>query len=417
MVTNGRDRKRAKTEDEKEQRRVERVLRNRRAAQSSRERKRLEVEALEEEKRIIEREKDDLRRRLDVMEARNRALQAQLDNMTQGGARPVFRGVSPTTSDLNAPSAVDFSHGLFSPRVSGSDDRIASPPTSSLKTVNPASLSPEPTSEDARQSSNATISDLTQHPAAMLCDLPCQSELPCQPWTTLLPTSSSPSPLAPPFLLSLLVLILPTISRILSPLYLPLRSIRDSSPLPLSPSPLLLSTIISLVTTPASSSPLMQLLVSQIPTPSWTSTWPISSRTLTSSRPLPRSPVNLRLNLLRQFLASSPHVARPLLDATMRALRSVATSELVDVSMVTDGSRGPVYCVDGPGQTADWATLMSLACALRQFLAEHRREGDRQFKVRATASRKQRRRIHTANGKHEYANGPQGEVLEAHSSE
>uniref|UniRef100_A0A0D2YD48 BZIP domain-containing protein n=1 Tax=Fusarium oxysporum (strain Fo5176) TaxID=660025 RepID=A0A0D2YD48_FUSOF len=40
-------RKRAKTEDEKEQRRVERVLRNRRAAQSSRERKRQEVEALE----------------------------------------------------------------------------------------------------------------------------------------------------------------------------------------------------------------------------------------------------------------------------------------------------------------------------------------------------------------------------------
>lgn len=47
-------RKRAKTEDEKEQRRVERVLRNRRAAQSSRERKRLEVEALEQRNKELE---------------------------------------------------------------------------------------------------------------------------------------------------------------------------------------------------------------------------------------------------------------------------------------------------------------------------------------------------------------------------
>jgi len=42
--TNLPPRKRAKTEDEKEQRRIERVLRNRAAAQTSRERKRLEVE-------------------------------------------------------------------------------------------------------------------------------------------------------------------------------------------------------------------------------------------------------------------------------------------------------------------------------------------------------------------------------------
>ena len=47
-------RKRAKTEDEKEQRRVERVLRNRRAAQSSRERKRQEVEALEQRNAALE---------------------------------------------------------------------------------------------------------------------------------------------------------------------------------------------------------------------------------------------------------------------------------------------------------------------------------------------------------------------------
>ncbi|KAF4991325.1 hypothetical protein FGRMN_7888 [Fusarium graminum] len=52
--TNLPPRKRAKTEDEKEQRRVERVLRNRRAAQSSRERKRQEVEALEKRNQELE---------------------------------------------------------------------------------------------------------------------------------------------------------------------------------------------------------------------------------------------------------------------------------------------------------------------------------------------------------------------------
>ncbi|CAK7234344.1 transcription factor that binds to CRE motif [Sporothrix bragantina] len=60
--TNLPPRKRAKTEDEKEQRRVERVLRNRRAAQSSRERKRLEVEALEIRNRELEEQLAKVRR-------------------------------------------------------------------------------------------------------------------------------------------------------------------------------------------------------------------------------------------------------------------------------------------------------------------------------------------------------------------
>ncbi|KAG0640892.1 hypothetical protein HOY80DRAFT_774474 [Tuber brumale] len=48
-TTNLPPRKRAKTAEEKEQRRIERVLRNRVAAQSSRERKEKQVEALKEE--------------------------------------------------------------------------------------------------------------------------------------------------------------------------------------------------------------------------------------------------------------------------------------------------------------------------------------------------------------------------------
>jgi transcriptional activator HAC1 len=79
---NPQSRKRAKTEDEKEQRRVERVLRNRRAAQSSRERKRQEVEALEAEKKAIERRNQELEMRLANMEAKNLMLQRELEQFT-----------------------------------------------------------------------------------------------------------------------------------------------------------------------------------------------------------------------------------------------------------------------------------------------------------------------------------------------
>ncbi|KAL6718281.1 hypothetical protein ACLMJK_004369 [Lecanora helva] len=62
--TNLPPRKRAKTDDEKEQRRIERVIRNRQAAQTSRERKRQEVEKLEGEKMSIEQQNDMLKARL-----------------------------------------------------------------------------------------------------------------------------------------------------------------------------------------------------------------------------------------------------------------------------------------------------------------------------------------------------------------
>ncbi|RDW71825.1 hypothetical protein BP5796_07859 [Coleophoma crateriformis] len=63
-------RKRAKTEDEKEQRRLERLLSNRLAAEKSRERKRKEFEALKAEKEDVERKNQDLEMRLAEIEAR-----------------------------------------------------------------------------------------------------------------------------------------------------------------------------------------------------------------------------------------------------------------------------------------------------------------------------------------------------------
>lgn len=63
--------RRAKTEEEKEQRRVERLLRNRKAAEASRGRKRAEMEGLE--KKVVEQA-----RVIDELRRRNRELEGQL---------------------------------------------------------------------------------------------------------------------------------------------------------------------------------------------------------------------------------------------------------------------------------------------------------------------------------------------------
>ncbi|KAF9869277.1 hypothetical protein CkaCkLH20_13238 [Colletotrichum karsti] len=180
--TNLPPRKRAKTEDEKEQRRVERVLRNRRAAQSSRERKRLEVEALER---------------------RNKELEAALSNVTKANQLLVeelnkFRRDSGMLTRSSSPLDPLRSNSVtLSPELFGSQDGHR-PPMDDAKslvddlmtssqnnaTVNPASLSPElsPIAEtdeaDAEENKTAettgnSSSDLTQRPAAMLCDLQC----------------------------------------------------------------------------------------------------------------------------------------------------------------------------------------------------------------------------------------------------
>ncbi|KAJ2896571.1 Transcriptional activator hac1 [Zalerion maritima] len=131
--TNLPPRKRAKTDDEKEQRRVERVLRNRRAAQSSRERKRAETEKLEMRNRELESKVATLQRSnmflLDTLKQAKAggqlhidspALEALINNPTLG------RSVFPAT-DQPPSSASSSSMGNFGARDA---------------TVDPARLSP-----------------------------------------------------------------------------------------------------------------------------------------------------------------------------------------------------------------------------------------------------------------------------------
>ncbi|KAF4982677.1 hypothetical protein FZEAL_1739 [Fusarium zealandicum] len=128
--TNLPPRKRAKTEDEKEQRRVERVLRNRRAAQSSRERKRLEVEALEKRNKQLE----DM---LHESQKTNLVLAQELDRFRRTSGI-VTRSSSPLDSLRENP--VTLSQELFSSQDAHKAlEDLMNPHTT---TVNPSSISP-----------------------------------------------------------------------------------------------------------------------------------------------------------------------------------------------------------------------------------------------------------------------------------
>lgn len=358
--TNLPPRKRAKTEDEKEQRRVERVLRNRRAAQSSRERKRLEVEALEERNKELE-------AMLRQVQQTNLALveelhKAQRNSGVMARAAPSFDGM---------PNAVTFSQELFSSQDGHNtllkqagrsiEDLLMS--TQTNNTVNPQSLSPaltpvpdeededqdlddEPATSatpaaDVRATSEEAYTDATQHPAAMLCeDLQCRSVKAPRSWLT---TSQQQLPPALALVLPIQLLLAST-SAMLSIFQRPLMqiamSLRVGSSLP--PTPAILNTIIWLVTTPRPSlsrqPPLAANLKSSTSTTTSTTSSTCShlaatssssttSRTTTAQSQPARLSSTLRLKSLRKILSSSPTLARPLLDATMVALRLASSEE------------------------------------------------------------------------------------------
>lgn len=177
--TNLPPRKRAKTDDEKEQRRVERVLRNRRAAQSSRERKRQETEALAQKNKDLEAAVLELQRA-------NAMLQQELKKV-----RPDLGGAaaSPSSNSMTLSQPLFPSHemnGLLQPSQASMDliEELVNKSNQTPKTVNPASISPaltpvpeepefEPAKEElstaapraaeASQTDNST--PMTQYPA------------------------------------------------------------------------------------------------------------------------------------------------------------------------------------------------------------------------------------------------------------
>ncbi|PSR94002.1 hypothetical protein BD289DRAFT_472693 [Coniella lustricola] len=310
--TNLPPRKRAKTEDEKEQRRVERVLRNRRAAQSSRERKRQETEALATRNQELE-------NALIALTQKFNALEKELRRV-----KPELGGIS-TSSD----SQLTFSQPLFAcpsaaPQVAEAENasqETMSQPTLDLinslvrqqqadgetpKTVDPTCISPaltpiaeEPSEEPVTVTLDSSLlqqpapvteavadstTRLTQYSAAVLCDLQCQRLV-----ETTTPSFSAVSELQ--------TMALHFSRTFFTFMLLAMYHLQKQTQL---------ISIIKLVTNTTSTS----LLRGTTTCP----TLPTPTTTTNSCKPL-------RLRLLRQLLTSNRQLARPLLDATLEVLR------------------------------------------------------------------------------------------------
>ncbi|KAL9627213.1 MAG: hypothetical protein Q9164_007671 [Protoblastenia rupestris] len=176
--TNLPPRKRAKTDDEKEQRRIERVLRNRAAAQSSRERKRQEVEKLEGEKATIEQQNQYLKDRLLAVEHEKFMLTQQVAKMS--AQMKLLRPGSPASTATAASPPLESQ--IFDPHKIKQevDDYPLALPTpqtynSPSTTTYSASQSPAQPSLCYDDDSLTSSPDMTQHPAEMLCDLQCHN--------------------------------------------------------------------------------------------------------------------------------------------------------------------------------------------------------------------------------------------------
>lgn len=208
----------------------------------------------------------------------------------------------------------DYSFALPTPQKSIDHSLFSSRPSSSC------SLSPSPSEIGLGLSAFNLPSDLTQHPAAMLCGLQCQSEA---AWLASFPPAIRQHPRRAAFIhLLSLTLVSLVYSRLLHPLRLIFHSIRTGSPLPttISPraTPMIFLLINWLISTPASLTPPTTTSSSTTTTPP---TRPNASTTPSTPLFSARPPI-FRLRLLRRLLFCSPALARPLRDATSQAMRT-----------------------------------------------------------------------------------------------
>src|ERR1700761_4256066 len=160
--TNLPPRKRAKTADEKEQRRIERVKRNRLAAHNSRERKRQEVEALLTHNMALEQRLKDMETELTAY--RQMFPKANIEK-------------APVREDLSAHSHAllmeSFQNESKSSTIAPSQASFESPDSLLSTLDSPIDTAPSTPGNEM----TANDSDPTQHSAAMLCDLPCRSDI------------------------------------------------------------------------------------------------------------------------------------------------------------------------------------------------------------------------------------------------
>lgn len=360
--------KRAKTEEEKEQRRCERIVRNRKAAATSRDRKKMEFERLEQENKIL---REQLAQQQAIIQA-----------MQNGQPLPTFSQQAPVQFTANAPPtpaslAVEPHTGTSTPRASSPTISVISlsnrPPQKSSPTLTASlfiknetpemnstfahdspsfdglsdlgsldSFNPSPALDDmithtisnpqsALESfANIENSGLTQYPAAVLCN-----GLQCQPESMI-----SSSRLNNKWINSVLIIQL-MVLNVMSNIYS--KTMLSTMSQILTSLEQILPRLLSDKRTADMILPLMHSLIT-LPT------------TETPSRRV------FRMAFLRRLLACSPASASPLSEAIARALQRQSSAEAIKES-----SR------DG----LSWASLLTMRwaimCVEREMMLHNKR--------------------------------------------
>ena len=271
-------------------------------------------------------------------------------------------------------------------------------------TLDPRSSFSSASSSSSRSSSpshldlngNASSSDMTQHPAAMLCGLQCQSEAAWRPSAILdsPPDEAHSQRMRTLYILTTLHLYLTLLSTVSSSLLHPLSqlfiSLKTGSPLkPMTMTPMLFHLIRWLISTPVN--PLTSAMKPK--THSLLSISMISiPKTNSISSPPHRLSTTFRISLLRRLLACSPALARPLKDATGRALQMKTSYALRGNSIDSFIERSGIEKVKGCAETmvvgamkgdawqGDWEFQKKMAAALNA-IEKHNCKGKRRFEV------------------------------------
>jgi transcriptional activator HAC1 len=332
-------RKRAKTAEEKEQRKNERILRNRRAADKSRQRQKAAVADLEVKTNRIEQENAMLRQVLASYQQRFGVpddLQVPMSTSTQ------------PTDLMSAPSPYDLDEDEVQTPATSLDYDTPAPEshptlvhTNSSTPVNhnsPALTSTLNLADDHTQAEAAiqsgydslpSTSVLTQYPAAVLCDLQCQTEGGrCQP--CLHPSQAFRLGLSQLLQMIQYLAIFQTYSTLtLWPMYQIFQILGQK---------LATSSVEQTFPSILNSFPLIHSLISMPSTPT--------------------RPAVFRMKLLSRLLACSPVMARLLLTATDRALQQVVSE---------DGF------AEDPERRWTWSSLMTIKWGILRLERDHRK--------------------------------------------
>ena len=245
-------------------------------------------------------------------------MSAQISNLREGSS-------TPSTEEPTSPEPATFDHIKIKQEI---DDHIFSLSTPQLfsspstMTYSP-SLSPSQPSLSFDGESLATSPDMTQHPAAMLCDLQCQSvegqrQVKCHRCTEARIVTQLSS-------VTTIAIFLNLVSTVYSQLMIPLFKIQNSLAKPRT----------NLMGSHRSTRSARLTSLSQIPRTSRLTPWstlilPTTTKTSTSVSRVPMispsAPLTHRLRMLQRRFLSSPPLARPLKDATGRTLRGYASN-------------------------------------------------------------------------------------------